>query len=135
MIAIVSVAHWDDDVTPIDVDDSQIHAVMLGQFATSNHVARDAVEDDDTLVEQHQAIGELAGEREVVQCRDHSKTAFGDFGLQQLQYLHLVAKVETRGGLIEHDDHRGLGEGTSKHHSLAFTAGQRDDVSLREIRE
>ena len=64
-------AHRHHDVGAVDVDHAQVHAVARRESSALRMTSRGgAVEHDLAAVEQDQPVGELSGQREVVQGRD-----------------------------------------------------------------
>jgi hypothetical protein len=75
-------------------------------------------------VQQQQAVGELAGQGEVVQGRDDRHPAVAAQRLDELQHLLLATHVERGRRLVEQQQRRFLGERPRDEHALRLTAGQ-----------
>ena len=87
--------------------------------------------DDHSTVEQNDPIRETSGEVEMM-----SDDKAGEPGVDQLpdelEQLHLVAHVERRGRLIEHEGPGLLGQRARDPYPLPLTPRERVDRSLRQ---
>ena len=73
------------DVGAVNINDSQVHPVALGELGTAHHLASRSVKNYLPLVEQDQTVGELAGQGEVVHCRHDGQFGLFNLGLEQFQ--------------------------------------------------
>ena len=80
---------------------------------------------DPAAVEQHQLVGELAGQGQVVHGADHGQVQVVAEGVDQLEHLLLVADVQAGGRLVQQQHRRLLGQGPGQHGPLALAAAER----------
>ncbi len=81
--------------------------------------------------EKDQAVGELAGQGEVVQGAEHGEASLAAQRVDQLEGLDPPAEVERAGGLVEEQDRRLLGQGPGEHQTLQLPARQGGEAALR----
>ena len=94
-------------------------------------VARPPFGDDRAAVEQHEPVGVLAGEREVVHRREDGQPVRAE-RVDELEHLLLAPEVERRRRLVEQEDRRLLRERAGEDGALELAAGERAEAALRE---
>lgn len=88
-----------------------------------------------TFVQQRQAVGVEAGEREVVHRRHHCQPALVPHAINQFQRLLLVPDVECTGRFVEQQHRRALGDRASQDQPLRLAAAERAEHPVGERRQ
>ncbi len=95
-----------------------------GQPLRGEHHLRRSLGRHPAPVEEHQAVGVLGRQGEVVQGSEHGDGALPAQALHQVEHLLLVADVERGGRLVEEQHRRILGHRPGQHHPLPLPSGQ-----------
>jgi len=78
-----------------------IGAEVLGQRGGLEDLVRCARSSDATLVQEHEALGELARQCEIVHGADDRQPTFGTDFIDELQSVDATPEVKSAGRLVE----------------------------------
>ena len=90
--------------------------------------------DDPPILDEHQAPAVEGRQIQVVHGAEHREAPGLVQIFEDLEDLQLLAHVQRRGGLIQEQDFRVLGQGPGDHHPLAFPPGDLGDRPFLEVR-
>ncbi len=97
------------------------------------HLPRRADRGHPALGEQHQPVGELGGERQVMHDGDHRQPVFAAQLVDEFQCLDTIPDVECARRLVQ-QQHRGLlRQGAGEHHALHLATGERREHAGRQV--
>ena len=105
--------------------------VVSSDVRGGEHLTRRSLGDDRALVEQHEPLGVLAGEREVVHRRHHGQ-AVAPQRVDELEHELLAAEVERRRRLVEQQHRRLLRERAREDRALQLAAAVRAERPFGE---
>ena len=109
-------------------------AVVAGQVVLGEHLGRRCPSTTTApVVEQHEPVGVLPGQREVVHRRDDGEVVVAPQLVDELEHLLLVADVERGRRLVEQHDRRALGQRPGDEHALALAARERRQHAVGEV--
>src|SRR6266545_4675135 len=107
-------------------------AVHRFQHRLLQHVFRGAEPHRRASREEEQAVGDLGGQVEIVGDDENAQSLVPVETSQERHTLRLVAQVEMRGGLVEHEESRLLGERPREDDALALASGEAFERLARE---
>src|SRR5581483_234469 len=93
-----------DDGAAAVVDDAHAGAVVAGEVVLGQHVAGRTVDDDAAVVEEHEPLGVLPREREVVHRGHDGEASLTAESVDHLEHLLLVTDVERSRRLVQEHD-------------------------------
>src|SRR5919108_7016 len=88
--------------------------------------------DHASLMQEDHDVGKTRNEVQLMANDDHCSAGASERG-EELEHGHLMADVEKRRRLVEHEGVASLCERTSNARALPLTAGERENVTRREI--